>query len=445
MKSTLYILAGVLLLSTSSCQKDSPKEPGNPTMEIVSAQSQGHFGGSIPFSITAGDPSVPLSTLRAELYYGEEKASETVIRTKESGKTYTGKLFAPYYKNVPDGTATVIYTLQNIHFTKQSEEKPLALTRPKFPYLTLVMADGTEHKMTPKGNDLYSVTAEFANKVKAYIKAPAVAPNGNPLTFGWEGGGVTDGNTNLIPFSSFSSGRYAISFNTKSYEAAPFVNIRLNGQDMTLVSDDVYALTLSLKPEDKITLEGFQDLDSWYVDVDYFSRDGDALKFLPLAGDYKVVADFGSKTIHAGLQVDGKDATMTSDGRGVIYLMGWGVGSPSMDKQFGWNPGAAYPVAEIAPHVFQFTGNAGPEKNSAVGDRFRFDYLDFKFFFQNGWGGEFAGDNELSLAPGTEKFLKPGGNLNLADGVKLEEGKRYRVTIDLTKGVSKGTVKMEEL
>ncbi|MDE7188859.1 MAG: DUF5121 domain-containing protein, partial [Muribaculaceae bacterium] len=128
-----------------------------------------------------------------------------------------------------------------------------------------------------------------------------------------------------------------------------------------------------------------------------------------------------------------------------IWVLGWGIGSPSLNNQPGWNPGQAYCLAEIAPKIYQFTGVAGPENGSLVGDRFRVDYLDFKFFHQNGWGGEFSGDSSLKLIGTASDFIKGDGNFNLADDVTLETGETYRITIDLSEGVSAGTINMVKL
>lgn len=110
--------------------------------------------------------------------------------------------------------------------------------------------------------------------------------------------------------------------------------------------------------------------------------------------------------------------------------MGWGVSSPSNSSQFGWDHGKAYSVAQIAPGKYQFSGFAGPEKGSAIGDRFRTDYLSFKFFGQDGWGFEFSDANALTLTEGAKAFLKADGNFLLADGVSLEQGAFYVLTID---------------
>ena len=93
MKKSIYItlaLAGIL--SMNSCNDDEFL-PGNPSMEIKAENADALFGDSLPFTIKASDVDVPLSTLKAQLFYGEEQVSETVIRTKTSGSDYTCLLY----------------------------------------------------------------------------------------------------------------------------------------------------------------------------------------------------------------------------------------------------------------------------------------------------------------------------------------------------------------
>ena len=95
-KNSYIILALAGMLSMNSCNDDEFL-PGNPSMEIKAENADALFGDSLPFTIKASDVDVPLSTLKAQLFYGEEQVSETVIRTKTSGNDYTGKIFVPYY------------------------------------------------------------------------------------------------------------------------------------------------------------------------------------------------------------------------------------------------------------------------------------------------------------------------------------------------------------
>ena len=103
---TIALAAGALL---SSCSEDTPL-PGNPVMNVSGNIESACFGDSLAFTVKATDDEVPLSTIHAELYFGDEMVSEKVIRTKVSGADYEGKLYVPYYANIPDGKATLRLT-----------------------------------------------------------------------------------------------------------------------------------------------------------------------------------------------------------------------------------------------------------------------------------------------------------------------------------------------
>ena len=664
-------LAGVLA-TTTACDDDK-FIAGNPQVDVVAQNADAFYGDSLPFTIKASDVEVPLSTLKAQLYYGEEKVSETVIRTKTSGADYTGKIYVPFLKGTPDGKATLKYVLQNTSLTITEKEQELTLARPDYQYLTLVTADGTQYRMERKARNEYAANAAFPAKVNAYIVAPKYGDNGNELTFGWDGSGVALGASQEIPFSSTTSGKYDISFSTFSFEASPFAHIYFCGKEMsTTATPDVYTVDLTLNNGDAITVEGIANIDEWWLDPAYLKRgddgvilfvpmsgryrvtangklnyfvievldndgnlaslqadgsgalwvigenvgkpslgnavgwttenalcmapiekgvysmiltagrtvnassinfkffgqakgwgdeltsakltttsdiifvgdgsngrdngnlgivegkqlevggvyqfivdatggmnscvlhveylgteelpsadvkingvkleqldsdnyqgvlelkQGDLLSitgvndilnyyidpdyveigasgatFIPVDGSYRIKVNMGAKTVSFTRMNGTEEATLGSDGHGAIWLMGWGVGSPSQDAQFGWTPGAAYCMAEVAPKIYQFTGQAGPEHGSLTGQRFRTDYLSFKFFHQDGWGGELGGE-QLTLIEGGD-MIGGTGNFELVGGATLEEGATYRVTVDLTAGNDKGTIAFKKL
>ena len=673
MKKRLYYAAALAsLLAFTGCDDDDTKIVGNPVMNIDLTVSDGYFGDSIPFIIQASDADVALSTLKAKLFYGEEQVMETVIRTKVNGDVYEGKIFAPFWANIPDGKATLKYVLQNINFTTSEMETEIALKRADYPYLTLVAEDGTEYRMDRDAQYQYSATQNFPKELLAYIKTPVVSEYGNEITFGWESGGIKEGTTTSIAFSSTEIGAYSIEFNTLTYEASPFTKILIDGNEMEAIDSENYQIDLTLKQGQVLAFDGLPDYDNWTIDPDFFQKNNNGeLTFLPIGGSYRIIAnlklkyffvqamsagapatlqsdgtgaiwiigegvgkpslaarevgwttenalcmsqieakkyqvtlvagrsvkadninfkffhqqgwggefsgtdlistsnivgvgtgedghDNGNLYLHdgqsltvgriykfvvdvtagisnavltvtdegeqpveirnvtfAGVKMDSADgdiytadvslgqsqqiavtgidnlnewwfnpdyftyengmlsfipvsgdyrisantvlnyfavtrlngsssATLNDDGTGAIWLMGWGVGSPSLDQQFGWTPGASYCMPEVSPKVYRFTCTAGPETGSSMGQRIRFDYLSCKFFFQDGWGGELSGDNALTLAPGTEAYLADNGNLELASGVQLEEGATYVMTVDLSNGNSNGILTFEK-
>lgn len=669
MKSYKFL---ALLLASSSILlpacSDDEMAPGNPTMDVTGSLQNACFGDSLSFSVKAFDAEVPLSTIHAELYFGDEMVSEEVIRTKENGATYEGKIYVPYIANIPDGKALLRLTLQNIHFTTKEELYNVNISHPDYPSLIFRAESGEEYTMQKESQYVYSVTQRFPAEMRGVIVAPKVGADGNEIVFGYENSEIKPYAEGSIPFSNSAPGRYSISFNTYSFEGSPFVVLSINDQQLeaidettskidldlakgdTLVpsgfpeysdwwidpsffsknedgsltfnaydgkyriiadtklryfrvykldglnpatlSDDgtgalwiigagighpslanevgwttenaicmaptgektyqavlvggktiatnsinfkffgqmgwgvelkgsanltsksnligvgtgsdghddgnlflqdgvvlqdngiyvitvdltqgindavmtvdyngeqqfeekpiylndqkmstsdnaMYSTVIELQQNSKLTFKDFTALADLYYDPDYFYFDEDAFEitFLPVSGHYNVILDKLNGTLSAKrVFADGSEMTLQSDGSGALWLMGWGVGSPSLDYQFGWTPGAAYCMAEVSPKVYQFTGVAGPEKGSEYGQRLRFDYLSFKFFHQDGWGGEFA-TSALTFTSGASKLIKDAGNFELADGVQLEEGATYVLTVDLTAGVEKG-------
>ena len=669
MKSYKFL---ALLLASSSILlpacSDDEMAPGNPTMDVTGSLQNACFGDSLSFSVKAFDAEVPLSTIHAELYFGDEMVSEEVIRTKENGATYEGKIYVPYIANIPDGKALLRLTLQNIHFTTKEELYNVNISHPDYPSLIFRAESGEEYTMQKESQYVYSVTQRFPAEMRGVIVAPKVGADGNEIVFGYENSEIKPYAEGSIPFSNSAPGRYSISFNTYSFEGSPFVvlsindqqleaidettskidldlakgdtlvpsgfpeysdwwidpsffsknedgsltfnaydgkyriiadtklryfrvykldglnpatlsddgtgalwiigagighpslanevgwttenaicmaptgektyqavlvggktiatnsinfkffgqmgwgvelkgsanltsksnligvgtgsdghddgnlflqdgvvlqdngiyvitvdltqgindavmtvdyngeqqfeekPIYLNGQKMSTSDNAMYSTVIELQQNSKLTFKDFTALADLYYDPDYFYFDEDAFEitFLPVSGHYNVILDKLNGTLSAKrVFADGSEMTLQSDGSGALWLMGWGVGSPSLDYQFGWNPGSAYCMAEISPKVYQFTGVAGPEKGSEYGQRLRFDYLSFKFFHQDGWGGEFA-TSALTFTSGASKLIKDAGNFELADGVQLEEGATYVLSVDLTAGVEKG-------
>ncbi len=447
MKKSIYIilvLAGILTMNSCS---DDEFLSGNPDMEFITGKMSALYGDSLPFTIKASDVDVPLSTLKAKLFYGEELVSETVLRTRTSGEDYTGKVFVPYYPNVIDGRATLKFVLQNIHFTTTEMEREVVLSRPDFPYVTLVDEMGEEYLMKKQSLYNYSVTGSFPQDLKAYIKTPKVGENGNELTFGWDNDNLlSEGkNVNPITFSGTAAEPYEVTFNALTYEVTPLVNVLFDGEKMTAQDANTYLIQKSFTQGQSIVVSGI-DMSGWWINPDYFTKESNGtLTFLPVDGKYRVVANMKQKYFGITRMDGDNDASLSDSGHGAIWLMGWGVGSPSLNFQFGWNDGNNYCVPEISSRKYQFTGVAGPEHNSVYGQRFRFDYISGKFFFQNGYGNEFS---QLTLAnDGTESLIQltDSKNIELASGASLEEGATYVLTVDLTAGNDKGVLSFKKI
>ena len=433
MKKYIYLL--IALMIAGACSKDEDANaPGNPVITPKTEFNGAHFGDSLQFTMGVNDDEVPLSTLKAKLYFGDEIVSETTIRTKTGGE-YTGKLYVPYYANIPNGTATLEFALTNTHLSTVKKTYDLPVTRPDYPYLILV-TDNAMYPMTRTGAYTYAATELFpSTDLPAYIKTPVISDWGNEITFGWEGSSIAQGSTAAIPFVSSVAGKFSVTFNTLTYEATPFFEILVNGQKMDMVDKQNFKIDLNLTTGQSITVEGIDDIAGWWIDADYLTKVSDnEFTFAPAAGSYRIMANTTRKYFRVEVLSGGEPATLQADGTGAIWIIGDNVGKPSLSNVVGWNTDNALCMAPIGNKRYQITLKAGETVDA--------ESINFKFFHQKGWGGEFS-NTTLSTASdvvfvgdgATNDYQgnnRDAGNLGLLQA--LDTGATYVFVVDVSAG-----------
>ena len=456
MKTLKYIALSLLVAASTTACKDDPElltTDVGPEMTVVSADASGVYGGKVDFEVTMTD-RYALSTLKAQVFFDDEMVAEEVIRTKSDG-TYTGAVTLPFYKNIPDGEATLRFVGQNVRFGTTTVDRPLAVSRPKPAYLTFFL-DDAEYRMEPTGNDYeYAVTDEFPQKPQGYIATPDLDGQGSVVTFGYssEQGGIVSDSTEPIPFANSNAGEFTVSFNLKSFEGSPFIKLLFNDAEMTMVDNDNYSIVTTLTQNQTYTLTGVSDFADWDIDRDFFERadasNPEALTFLPMSGMYKVTANFK----HSYLRIEAmKSATeyasLAADGSGnAIWTVGAGIGKPVIKNGDGWDMGSTgLCLARVADKKFQISLVAGVSINASN--------FDFKFFWPKDWDkGEFLGKTDASFAnpygvlTTTSDLIEisDGGNLRLAEGKTLDLGGIYRFTVDITGGNTAAVLTVEKV
>ncbi|MGD9929574.1 MAG: DUF5125 domain-containing protein [Mangrovibacterium sp.] len=427
----LIFLGFVAFISCTDDEASEPEQAGNPVMEIENQFADVHFGDVVPFTVSVSD-ELPLSTLTAILYFGDEEVERTTIRTKENGE-YSGSIEVPFLQDIPDGTATLEFVLVNTTLKKVTESFDVPVTRAQYPYLILV-TDNASYPMLPTGvANEYAATAAFpSTDLPAYIKTPALDDKGSEIVFGWEAGAVTQGVTTAIPFVSPVGGSYSVTFNTKTYAAAPFFEILLNGEKMDMVDKENYQIDMDLTQAQEITVEGLEDIADWWIDADYLTKQEDGLyRFVPISGKYRISANLKLKYFKIEAMSGSSVASLNADGTGAIWVIGDNVGKPSLaENTVGWNTDNALCMAPIGNKKYQLTVVGGVNIST--------DAINFKFFHQKGWGGEFGSaalttsSNIVFVGDGTNG--RDSGNLGLVSGITLEDGATYVFTVDLSAG-----------
>ncbi|MEI2275484.1 DUF5125 domain-containing protein [Sphingobacterium sp. ML3W] len=434
----INILLGTIAV-VSSCKKDEKYvyQIGDPKIELKSAISAAHFGDSLVFNVRVSDSEVALSTLKAQLYFTDDKVTETTIRTKENGD-YSGKIYVPFLKDIPDGKATIKFVLQNISQKKTEQSFDIDLSRPDFPYLTLV-TESKSYRMERTGRNQYAAKENFPFSVKGYIQAPKVGEQGNSMNFGWVNNAITLGSTLDIPFSNSTSGVYSIALNTLTYQASPFIiAYAIDGTVFSRLDDTHFRAELNMTKGNSVTIDGIEDLKDWWIDPDFFSQSVDgAISFKGITGKYRVTADFTLKYFVVEAMAGNDLAKLQEDGTGAVWIIGEGVGKPKVSSnQVGWNTDKALCLAPLGNKKYQITLRAGESINT--------DNINFKFFHQKGWGGEFGGTDVTTSSDlvfvGDGKNGRDSGNLGVKTGKMLETGKTYTFTLDLTAGNKKAVL-----
>lgn len=434
----LTVLAIVSLLVLYSCDKDDNVATGHPEVTVNTQFGTAYFADSVSFSVDVADTDVPLSTLKAFLYYGDALVSQTTIRTKEDGR-YEGKIFAPFFKDIPNGNATLKFVVQNVRLATAEEAVLLPLERPDYPYLALVTEEGERIRMERKSLYQYEAEQHFPMKLRAYVEAPAYGENGNVLTFGADGGTIREGISTPISFSYMNEGVYPVVFNTLNYEAGPFMSYSINGVDLTMLADDIYQGDLALILGQEMVVEGIPDLESWWIDPDFLKEDNGRLLFDAISGSYRITADFAKKYFVVEALQGGELATLSSDGNGAVWIIGEGIGKPNLSNQVGWTTEKGLCMAPIGNKRYQITVVAGQQIGAQS--------INFKFFHQKGWGGEFSHEtlttdsDIIYVGNGTNK--RDSGNLGIVDGQQLEAGAAYVLTLDVSAGTNNAVLHVE--
>ncbi len=415
------------LVAVSSCYKEPEFEfaQKGPDMTVTCDESA-LMGGKIDFMADVYDKDYPLSVINAKLYWDIDldAVQEVELRTNTEG-TYAGTIKVPYEKGLIDGIATVVFTAVNTHLGKTYDTVYVAVNRPKFDNLTIVSGDWRRTMAPVEGKDFeYAYTGSIPEDFKPFITTPAVDGKGTELTFGWNGTEIVLNGPQGIPFDIMGSG--TVTFNTKTFEGSPFVDIKVNGQKAAPAPDGAYKAVVNIAKGTKMDVQGAGDFSQWYVDPDHFRVESDGVYFNAVDGYYS----FEMNTEHKFVTVrrvkeDGSPATYKDEG--AITFMGWGVAHPVMTNQFGWENGAMVTLAEVEDGVYQFSGKAVEETDgTTLGGAWRYDYLSFKFFGQAGWGAEYG---TVILTERAKEWIAVPGNIELASGVQLELGAEYVMTV----------------
>ncbi|MBP5689512.1 MAG: DUF5125 domain-containing protein [Bacteroidales bacterium] len=429
MKKALTILLAVAsTFAVFSCRESEPefKTTDKGPSQNVTYDASALMGSEVGFSVNLSD-EIALSTLKVKLLFDETVVADTTIRTKTNG-TYDGFLRIPFYKEIPNGTATLRVTSQNIQFGITEQEYPVEVSRPDFEYLTLVAENGNTYRMDRVSRYNYAVTDAFPGELNAKIVTPDVDAKGRAITFGFSAAaGISNEATGYIPFTGIGS-TYEVSFNTLTFVGAPFIELTLNGVSANMSAKNRYVAVVNLTKGGTLVADG-ADFSGWNIDPDFLEETSAGnYKFLAASGLYKVTIQLDNQYfLIERMATENEYANI--DGH-AIWMIGANCYGKPLIFSAGWNTDLGLCFAEVEDNIYQITFEAGFQLSTTD--------INVKLFHQKGWGGEFGGadittdSDMLIIGTGPDGNGKDSGNIFLADGVTLDMAGLYRFTVDLT-------------
>lgn len=443
MKTIKYLSVVLVLLSfLTSCQDNDYENlvgKGSPTIKATTVSSA-EMGDSIDVKVNCSDAEgYDLSTLKAEMCYSGEPVNAVTIRTKTPGD-YTVRLHVPFLRFIPNGTAQVRLTLQNVTTKTTVENIDVPVTRPHFTDLQFISPDSVAYPMT-EGDD-YTYTCEVPvadNAFKGFFQTAD-----GKYKFGWADNDVAENGNGFLSFQSNKTGQVTVSFNSRDFTYGP--QEVLNIQPLQFRNADgqnIFTGTLTQGMLYKFTGDEAVMADNWYYDPDFFTRNADGTyTFNALTGTYTIKAVFEENGFRIFAGEPKNPAKLNADGTGALWIIGGNMfGKPNYSHAQSWwtDTDHALCLAPIADKVYQVTLTVGKQLKPGTN-------VDFKFFGQAGWGTEFKATGDYALTTNNPWFRvnASDGNIHLNDGVTLKSGETYRFTIDLTKGTANGVMRVEK-
>ena len=232
-----------------------------------------------------------------------------------------------------------------------------------------------------------------------------------------------------------TGGADAAVLNIKTVKLVEGLSISVNGVKAKGAGDVYKVALIPLKQGDALSVTGDAGLAGFAIEPDFMTPDG---KFNAVDGNYAIELhlDATKKNIQWArfwrVDADGNNVNLEGGG---CYFMG---GTPAFfhqDSQIGWPGTGGLQMAQVKPGIFQVSGYAMPKgDNTKDYARWQTEEMNVKYFYQDGWGGEASADHTLTARAAELLDLTRGdaGNIYLKEGVTLEEGAFYVMTIDFT-------------
>jgi glucosylceramidase len=208
-------------------------------------------------------------------------------------------------------------------------------------------------------------------------------------------------------------------------------------------NQNLFSVDLDITQNQTLTVGGM-NLSGWWIDPDFFEKTGDkTLKFLPIAGKYRIIANFERKYFKVQVMNGNALATLQENGTGAIWAIGY-VGDPTTANMVERNPGEAVCLAPMENGIYKLSGIGG--------QRFRTSALEIKFIPQHDSWRTIGNPNTSEqqdpsyVSDINNDFIRVdvSANVQFKNGWTLLAGNTYTFILDVSGGYKNIRIGIEE-
>lgn len=438
------LLALLSLLTFTACEEEPSRTffpHSTPVIESAAINpSSFTYGDSVSITASVSDPTTPLSTMEMKVVINDMIVTTQTFRTKDKNAQVSSKILIPFISELPDNAnVEVLLKLTNVEGdVTNGTIEGVKGKRKYFDKLYAVLEDGTVIPLISKGqkSDLYesddirikggNIRYKVVEKVtlnneidfSGYVWG---ADNGNIKLVGEKGEYISTTNATLRYIDKIVFDTYLFKTTLTGTEIDPN-NLILDLEDFTDITLNGVAfkkITLPIKEDQSILLEGVMANEDIVYHLDFFSRtETNRISFTGNAGTWDLYYSPTHKYVLA-------DPTTDRSYPNYLLVCGEGLGYPSKvlsQAVTGWgfdNLLTNILFRKISDGVYQ------------ANVYFDATMINFKPFETSGWGNE-----KISSLFTMPPIIARDIDLNKTDGnwyatADATSG-NYKITINLT-------------
>lgn len=446
----IFMLLCALVFVTSSCEKNEEPRQSIPVIKSLEITSGSilKITDSLAFDAAVEDQVTPLSTLEVYIKVNGDSVVHKSFRTKGNNATLSNvKIGLPFLANLPEGEASISFTLINIDGYETTVEKSIEIERPSLPdNLYLKIADDVI-VLSRDGDDPNVYKSEEGEYNSVFTGLVSTSESLDSAQYIWGAG--NNSNVGIIgdQFSSGISVSYPtwmvtrLVFNALTFAVSvegTEVDLNVNGTQLEGTGAYFYSKINFVKGQE-FTIDG---IDASKIKQAY---NRDFFSYNESTGKLTFLGESGTWEVYYSLKYNYFWVTRKSDVAPTTYwIIGHGFSCASVwnsdFNSIGWDLEDTKQLA--------YMRNLGNNKYQAtvyLTTKHDWGPFDIQFYSERTWSGSYAVFTSASFS-GNSTGVNVGGDVN-ADVVGSSDFSPgyYRLTLDISNGLGNALLDFKKI